>query len=77
MGGALLTAARESFTDGLNAAALAGAGVLLLASLLVVLLLRGAAGPAVAAVAGPSEAADGPDGPVASPEAANPVGTKS
>ncbi|MET9594721.1 MFS transporter [Streptomyces sp. NPDC006516] len=73
-GDALLTAAREAFTDGLNAAALAGAGVLLLASLLVVLLLRGAAGPAVA---GASEAADEPDGPVVAPETANPLGTKS
>ncbi|OKI92973.1 MFS transporter [Streptomyces sp. CB02058] len=74
VGGALLTAARESFTDGLNAAALAGSGVLLLASLLVVLLLRGAAGPAVAA---PSGAGDEQDGPAAAPDAVNPVGTKS
>ena len=66
--GALLTAARESFTDGLNTVALAAAGVLLVAALLVVLLMRGAVGPATAAAAGPAEAGDGPAG---GPEAVN------
>ncbi|MFF4918721.1 MFS transporter [Streptomyces tendae] len=46
LGRGLLAAARDAFTDGLNTVALTAAGVLLSAAVLVVLLMRGAAGPA-------------------------------